>query len=373
MVKKHVHIVSPFIPRPSEFPEANDLFYLIAALHKEDTSVTLHHFIQDDSADEKCFKFCDAIFSYSRNEHLAGHSLPVLMQSFVNKELEERLLSDQDPIIFSGISCTYMLNFPEFLYRRIFIRMLRDEVEYYRFQKHFYSGFFRRRWIDREATGLRKHMEYLGCRTTFLVPPFLQNQGCVDFALQIELLPVLMDKNNLEMDQSPGMYCLYEQKHNFPAFEKDGIELIRTVINPLHLPLVVVGHQVSASFQKFLRGQTNTCFVEGPPPDQVTDLRKKAQLNIILGKATVATDVLGLLRTARQCISTSPALNHSQARHAIHVVKTLREVKQDIGKLYQEPVEPNLVQDRTSFLEQNVNSYAEVLCTNIFFPSLQLK
>ena len=120
-MKKHLHIISLNVPYPADYGGVYDLFYKLPALQHEGVKIHLHCFTKDRTEQSELNKYCEEVFYYQRNTGRTGLSskLPYIVASRINKDLTQRLLKDNYPVLMEGVHCTAITNDKRFANRKI--------------------------------------------------------------------------------------------------------------------------------------------------------------------------------------------------------------------------------------------------------------
>ena len=120
-----LHIIAFDIPYPPNYGGVIDVFYKLKALHRKGIRIKLHCFeYPGRDRSEKLLEYCAEVHYYPRLLGLnsALSFKPYIVSSRRSKEMLEKLMQDDYPILFEGLhSCYYLAD-----------KRLKDRVKIYR-------------------------------------------------------------------------------------------------------------------------------------------------------------------------------------------------------------------------------------------------
>jgi hypothetical protein len=98
---------------------------MLPALQQAGISIHLHCFDYGRGKQDELLKYCEAVYYYPRNRGHKGISsrLPYIVASRNNRDLLNKLLEDEAPILMHGIHCTFLLNDERFRHRKCWVRL----------------------------------------------------------------------------------------------------------------------------------------------------------------------------------------------------------------------------------------------------------
>ena len=135
-MSKRIHVISFQVPYPADYGGVIDVYYKVKALKDAGYKVALHCFAYKGRKDSSVLhKIADEVYIYKRNTCVLNRMLlkPYIVKSRQSKELLERLLQDNDPILFEGLHTTHLLSSPLLKDRKKFVRAHNIEGEYYKY------------------------------------------------------------------------------------------------------------------------------------------------------------------------------------------------------------------------------------------------
>ena len=258
----------------------------IMALQESGVLVHLHCYAYGREKPEILRELCYEIHYYQRNKGHKGFALPLpyIVSSRANKELEERLLADNHPIIFEGLHTTFLLNNNRVIRnRKTILRLHRLESVYYR------------DLVRITPTGPQKlyyFIEYLLC-SSYEKKTF--NKTCC--ITRSEELKEKLNSMNKEFNalfipkfsklpvsfykEGKGGFCLYYGKLSERENEYAAMWLLENVFSKIEIPFVVAGSGPSDFLEKAAHLRMHTCLVANPSEKELQDLIKKAQVCVL--------------------------------------------------------------------------------------------
>ncbi len=135
-MSKRIHVISFQVPYPADYGGVIDVYYKVKALKDAGYKVALHCFAYKGRKDSPSLhNIADEVYIYKRNTCVLNRMLlkPYIVKSRQSKELLERLLQDNDPILFEGLHTTHLLSSPLLKDRKKFVRAHNIEGEYYKY------------------------------------------------------------------------------------------------------------------------------------------------------------------------------------------------------------------------------------------------
>ena len=135
-MSKRIHVISFQVPYPADYGGVIDVYYKVKALKDAGYKVALHCFAYKGRKDSPSLhNIADEVYIYKRNTCVFNRLLlkPYIVKSRQSKELLERLLQDNDPILFEGLHTTHLLSSPLLKDRKKFVRAHNIEGEYYKY------------------------------------------------------------------------------------------------------------------------------------------------------------------------------------------------------------------------------------------------
>lgn len=352
---KHLHIVIHDVPWPVDHGGLVDLFYKLVALHKCGVQIHLHCFRNKGRREEpELEKYCVSVNYYTRKTGLAGVSftIPYIVHSRNSRELSAILQNDNYPILLEGIHCTALLREGVFKERKVFVRLHNIEYKYYdQLAKH-ENNIFKKIYYRIESRLLKNYERSIARKTAFLAVS--ANDTTVyksEFKAAVILLPVFLPYSEITTQPGKGCFCLYHGNLSVNENEKAACWLLYEVFDTLEIPFVIAGRNPSPHLKK-LADKPYTSMVVNPTVEEMQDLIKKAQVNILPAFNTtgVKLKLLNALYNGRHCLVNESAIAGSGLEGLCKVANNAEEFKQQINSLY-----------ALSFSEEQIKMRSDIL------------
>lgn len=159
-----IHVISFQVPYPADYGGVIDVYYKVKALKDAGYKVALHCFAYKGRKDSRnLHDVADEVYIYKRNVCVLNRLLykPYIVKSRQSKELLNRLLQDNDPILFEGLHTTHLLNSPLLKNRKKFVRAHNVESEYYKYLADATVSMKKKLFFKWEARRLRRYEKVL--------------------------------------------------------------------------------------------------------------------------------------------------------------------------------------------------------------------
>lgn len=355
MTEKHLHIICLDVPYPVDHGGLFDLFCKLAALQQAGVRIHLHCFEYGRGQQPELNKYCEAVHYYPRRTGLAGFSrkLPYIVSSRQNKDLLERLLKDDHPILMEGIHCSWPLNDARFEGRKMFVRLHNVEYEYYEQLSKAERSPAKRLYYAHESRLLKKYEESIAGKVLFI--GVAEKDAATyrnNFNAKAVYLPVFLPWNKVEAVEGIGQFCLYHGNLSVAENERAATWLLQEVFSELKVPFVIAGKNPSRRLQQLIHQSKDACLAANPATDEMQDLIKKAHINILpsFNNTGVKLKLLNALFAGRHCITNQQAVKSTGLEHCCHEAESAADIKQAIGKLLQQEFMASMIAERASVL-----------------------
>lgn len=361
MTEKHLHIICLDVPYPVEHGGLFDLFYKLPLLQQAGVRIHLHCFEYGRGQQPELNKYCEAVHYYPRRTGLAGFSrkLPYIVNSRQNKELLDRLLQDDHPVLMEGIHSTWPLNDARFDGRKMLVRLHNVEYEYYDQLSKNERSPAKKLYYVHESKLLRKYEESIASKALFLA--VAEKDAATyreNFNAKAEYLPVFLPWSKVEAVAGQGQFCLYHGNLSVAENERAATWLLQEVFNELKIPFVIAGRNPSRRLQQLIHQSPHACLAANPGNEEMQDLIKKAHINILPAFNTtgVKLKLLNALFAGRHCITNRQAVEGTGLEGCCRLAASPADVKQLIGQLLQQEFTPSMIAERAAVLGRNYNN-----------------
>lgn len=359
---KHLHIVAFDVPWPADYGGVIDVFCKIVWLQKSGVKIHLHCIANDRKEQKELNKYCYAVHYYKRKKSISGLSLtiPYIVQSRSNNALLQKLQQDDYPIIFEGVHCTYFLHKNMLKNRKVFIRLHNVEHKYYHQLAKHETNILKKIYFFWESRLLKSYEKKLAGKALFfsLSTDDIFFYKSVFKAQKIKFVPAFLPWNNINAQPGKGCFCLYHGNLAINENEKAADWLMNEVFNSLQIPLVIAGKNPSLPLQTLAQSNAHTCMIINPDDNEMQDLIKKAQINILpsFNRTGVKLKLLNALYNGRHCLVNEAAIQGAAINRLCSIANTADEFKQQVEKLFHQNFTEEDLQKRQPVLEQIYNN-----------------
>lgn len=359
---KHLHIITLDVPWPADYGGVVDIFYKIVHLHKQGVKIHLHCFSKGREPQNELNKYCETVQYYPRNKKAALQllGLPYIVSSRSHHDLLKRLQQDNYPVLMEGIHCTYLLQKAALQNRKVFVRPHNVEFDYYSKLAEHEPKLWKKLYYKTEAMLLRRYEKDIAGKATFW--PLNVNDTAVFRSMAgnnaVDFLPLFVPWEATASQTGKGCFCLYHGNLSVNENEKAAAWLLTEVFNALNIPLVIAGKNPSQNLRQLAHVQKNTCLVANPSDQEMQDLIKKAQINILpsFNNTGVKVKILNALFNGRYCLTNAAAIEGAQLAKLCRLAETPQEFREAITALYEQPFSKEEADARSGTLLATYNN-----------------
>lgn len=286
-----IHIISFDIPFPANYGGAIDVFHKIRCLNQRGVKTILHCFRYGNrQAAKELEALCEQVYYYERNTSFLNQLslLPFNVKSRISKQLEERLLQDDFPIIFEVLHTCYLLNHSKLKHRVKLFRHSNIEHHYFNELAKAETHYLKKIYLRIEAFKLKLFEKNIAHAQTILS---VSETDLAYFKKQYPTtksvyLPSFHAFDGLTIKDGKGDYILYHGNLSVSENYQAAYWLIDNVFSKINLPVIIAGLN---------------------PPKQLIEKIKKYQ-NIELKANCNETDMQQLIDKAHiHCLYTEQA------------------------------------------------------------------
>ena len=362
-MEKHLHIVSSDVPYPVDYGGVIDVFCTVKALHGAGIRVHLHCFDDGRGEQPALEQYCAEVHYYQR---LTGHKcispkLPYIVASRSCNQLREKLLKDDHPILLQGIHCTYLLNDERFDNRKILVRLMNVEHEYYEQLCKTTTVLqpLKKIYYHHESRLLKNYEKNIADKAMFLA---LSEQDVAVYrqklqAKKVVCLPPILPFTAVETETGIGCFCLYHGNLSVAENEEAAIWLLTNIFNKIDVPFIIAGKNPSPRLEREVNLHGHACLVANPPQEQMHDLIRKAQINVLPSfcRKSRSVKLLNALFSGRHCVVNPTMVSASGLDAACHVATTAEAFQSIIIQLYHQPFDEHELLLRKEILAPFLN------------------
>ncbi len=349
-----VHIISFNVPYPPDYGGVMDVFYKIKALHDLGIRVKLHCFEYGRKEAEVLKLVCDEVHYYKREHSLIDFTskTPYIVKTRKSGELLQRLLLDDDPILFEGLHTCYYLDHDDLKNRVKAVRMHNVEWDYYRHLSRSESGMWRRFYYYTESIKLRSFEKILGAADHLL--PISRNDFDYlnDHYHNVTYLPAFHPNEEVISLLGKGEYILYHGNLSVVENNQAALFLVSKVFHNSDLKLIIAGSDPSPMLVEQVKNNRNVELRINPGEVEMMRLICNAHINILPTFQNTGTKLklLNALFNGRFVIANSPMVENTGLENLCVVRESADEMNVALHELMNVSFEESEVENRKTLL-----------------------
>lgn len=353
---KNLHIICFDVPYPPDYGGVIEVFWKIRALHEAGVKIRLHCFDYGRGRHNELNLYCAEVNYYQRQTGHKGVSarLPYIVASRTNEDLHLRLLADDYPILMEGVHCTSLLNDKRFNNRNVFLRAPNVEYLYYNELYKSSSSILRKMYYKIESSLLKRYEASIASGVPILSLSEKDIRYYQDsyHAENIRYLPAFIPETEVQIAEGKGCFCLYHGNLSVPENERAALYLLNRVFTPLQIPFVIAGRNPSKKLSRAAESSTQTCIVANPSSEEMKDMIRKAQINILpaFNKTGIKLKLINALFNGRHCITNDIAIAVSGLAEVCEIANTDKVMREKVKALYDLPFTTEKIEKRKLIL-----------------------
>ncbi len=351
------------MPYPADYGGVFDLFYKIISLHQQGINIHLHCFDYGRGKQEELNKYCHSVNYYERKNIISSFSfrLPYIVSSRANPELLLNLIKDDYPILLEGIHCTYYLFSGDLKGRKVIVRLHNVEFIYYSELSKSTNDILRKAYFKLESFLLKKYETLLASKAIFFAVSEKDKETYEKLgAKRIEYVPVFLPFTQVNSEAGKGTFCLYHGNLSVTENEKAAFWLLENVINVLELPFVIAGKNPSLNFEAKARKNENVCIIANPTQEELDDLIRKAQVNLLpsLNITGVKIKLLNALFNGRLVVTNKESVDGTGLENLCIIADSVEDFKEKTAQAFKASFTEADIHKRQNLLEKNYDNEA---------------
>lgn len=366
-MSRHLHIVCFDVPWPADYGGAIDMMNRISAFNNNGIKIHLHYFLYNDRGTPFQLKnFCETVNAYNRKSFKESLSIdkPYIVSSRINQELIKNLSKDNYPILFEGLHTTGVISQLHLQERKVCIRMHNEESVYYRELVRHTHDPIKRTYYYIESLLIKKYSKSLP-NSLHIAALSDEDSGRlqkIGFTNTVTI-PAFTTWQQVNTPTGMGNFCFFHGNLSVPENDHAARWLLAKVFTKVRVPFVIAGKNPSKKLQKAASLCQHTCLVSNPTEDELTDLLKKAHINVLplLNKNStgIRLKLLHTLFEGRHCITTPAMVAGTGLDAACHVGHSSNALASIISQLYYQPFEEEEIHIR-KYLLRTYNNQANI-------------
>ena len=284
MTEKQIHIVAFDVPFPADYGGVIDIYYRIKALYELGFKIHLHCFDYGRGEQPHLSEITEKVYYYSRSKTIWNglNKRPFIVASRRSKDLLNRLLQDDFPILFEGIHTSWFLENTEIQKRKTVVRTHNIEQDYYSsLSKN--VGFLKSLYFKLEAYKLKRYESILERAGKVLCIKESDAEHMRQFNKNTFVLPASLPEFNSNEYVHTERYVLFNGNLSVPENDRAALWIIENIWgkNKSLLPLKIAGKNPSEKLIKLVKHQ-GIQLVSNPNKEEMDSLILKAGIHILV-------------------------------------------------------------------------------------------
>lgn len=283
MTDKYLHIVSFDVPYPADYGGAIDVYYRIKALYNLGFKITLHCFEYGRGKQAHLEEICERVFYYTRPKTLlqALNKRPFIVASRTSKDLLNRLLSDEHPVLFEGLHTTWFLEHPVIQKRMTYVRTHNIEHDYYHGLAN-KASFSKRTYFQQEAKKLKRYESILKLAKHILCIRKGDLEHFRQYNQQVSVLPASLPEFSNSTFNETEKYVLFHGNLSVSENEEAAKWIIENIWKKEASlpPLKIAGKNPSKKLIA-LTGSHNIELIANPSDEYLQQLLQKTRIHLL--------------------------------------------------------------------------------------------
>ena len=301
-----MHIVSFDVPYPADYGGAIDVYYKIKALHERGVQIILHCFEYGRKPSDELTKLCSKVYYYKRSMSVLNlfQKMPFIVGTRSSSELIQRLSQDEFPIFFEGLHSCFYLNHPTLQHRKRIVRTHNIEHDYYLNLSKAEQRFFQRIYLSWEARKLKRFERTLAKASGIASISTNDKNHFCKINSNTQVVSAFHQNTCVTSIAGKGNFVLYHGNLGVAENYDAAIYLIKEVFEKSKHKLVIAGNHAPEQLKSLCEKYSNIQLLENIDTDEIIQLIKDAQLNILVTKQAtgIKLKLLAALFNGRFCV-----------------------------------------------------------------------
>lgn len=331
-------------PWPADYGGAIDMMNRIMMFKTQGVAIHLHYFNYNErGTPNELNQFCESIHVYERKKKAFPFKTPYIVASRINADLIANLQKDNFPILLEGLHCTGILSSLDLKNRKVVVRMHNEESIYYKELASTTLSIPKKIYYTQESKLIEKYTHQLPQDCTYACVSIedIKQFKSVYQLQNVISIPIYPSWQEVNGEEGLGNLCLYHGNLSVPENEKAALWLLNKVFSKINTPFVIAGKNPSKRLQKMAHLFKHTCLVANPTDNELNDLIKKAQINILPGFTKKTTGIklklLHALYEGRHCLVNDIMVKSTGLEDACHITNTPESFASVILQLFHQP------------------------------------
>jgi hypothetical protein len=369
----HIHIVSFNIPYPPNYGGLIDVYYKIRSLTDLGVKVHLHTFYYDGrerspELEDLCYE--THYYPRLRFGNPFEKKLPYIVKTRKSNKLLKNLCSDNFPILFEGIHCTYYLDHPSLSGRLRIVRMHNIEFLYYKNLARVEKNFFKRYYLNQESQSLRYYQQILS-KASLIAAISPVDQILLNLKFQNSFyLPVFHPNSEVTSQTGRGGHILYHGNLGVGENNEAALFLVNNICNNIDLPFIIAGSNPSRELLKSVEAFPHIKIITNPGVDEINNLISNSQINLMptFQDTGIKLKLINALYKGRYCIANTKMVKDTGLESLCTIADDPMTMKQEIKNLFIKDFDQPEIEKRQEILLEHFNNKtsAGILISKVF-------
>lgn len=335
--QKKLHIVSFDVPYPPNYGGVIDVFYKIKALAELGVIITLHTYEYGRGRAVELEKFCEKVHYYKREKSFKDlvSRKPFIVKTRRSKKLINRLLLDQNPILFEGLHTTFPLSSHSFLKRTILVRTHNIEHHYYNGLAKSETSKRKKAFFKTEAKKLEKYEVVLKKANYLLtISPFEEKYFRKKYGHKTLYTPVFYDNKTLPFEDPEEKFALWHGDLRVSDNRKALHKTIQ-IFKELKCKLLIASSYEIPEIKEAIHQYDHISFQKIDSNKALNTLFQKAHIHVLITfqKTGIKLRLLHCLTKGKFVIANKEMVEDTGLESACTIANTDAEFKESIKQL----------------------------------------
>lgn len=339
------HIIAFDVPYPPNYGGIVDVFYKLKHLHAAGGKIIYHcfYYAGHNPPTELLEQYCHEIYYYPRKKNFPQFffsRLPYVVLSRTNKDLLNRLLSDNLPILFDGIQTCAYLNHPEIQKRVRIFRANNVEHIYYEGLAKWETGFLKKQYLKLEARRLATFEKELKGVDSILSVAKMDIPHFSKYGKTHHIPPFFNSENIAEIDtQKTIQQVLFQGNLSVKENEHAAKFIIEKIAPTSPHQFVIAGLSPSALLIEMAQQVKNVSLIDSPPQAEMSHLILNSHINLLLTfqQTGIKLKLLHALEAGRHVVINSFMDDSGIFKELCHVADAPEEINAVLNELMDTP------------------------------------
>ena len=366
-MSERIHVISFQVPYPADYGGVIDVYYKVKALKDAGYKVALHCFAYKGRKDSRSLHdIADEVYIYKRNTCVLNRMLlkPYIVKSRQSKELLERLLQDNDPILFEGLHTTHLLSSPLLKNRKKFVRAHNIEGEYYKYLADATVSMKKKFFFNWESRRLQRYEKVLSnADVIFAITEKEKRYFTTTYpTVTTELLPCFHNGSEdiiATQQRGSGNYLLYNGNLSVEENLNAVYFLAERVIPAFpEVKWIIAGGNPPKELYEVVQAMDNVEIIANPSASEMSQLITEAAANVLITfqSTGIKLKLINALYKGGHCIVNDKMIESTGLKDVCMVTHSDKDLVDTIKKALSQKITDEQLALRKEVLHQNYDN-----------------